>query len=400
MRKNHTRILATVLSLTSVLMFPVYKVNAATQTPISRSEVEQRAVKLMDLTWTYSSDKNSVIDSKYTASVTLPAQFQGVKTGEFKGIPYNWGGIDGIDTNSYNAPWTNFLDAVNKGAFTGNVNTEAGLGYITGTAGIDCSGFVQASFNIADNKQSTSSLLANYFTKINIADLKHMDILDKPGDHVVIFDKWATLNGVSGAYTYESTPDQTYGGIQGTKRYFISMTTINSGYIPARYVNIVEDTTSSSVTTTPTITDITTTPAPTAKFQVGGYAMVTNVISFANLRTTASTSSAILTTVPKGTILNLTNYSNNWYQVTYNGQTGWIYENPLAAVPANNYVKINGAYQLNIRISPLASAQIVGVLAQGQYAQKLDQTSDGSWYKISINGIQGWSSSKYLTFIQ
>lgn len=380
-------------------MFPVCKANAAVQVPILRSEAEQRAVNLMDLTWTYSADKNSIIDSTYALSVTLPTQFQGITTAEFKGIPYNWGGIDGIDTNSYNAPWTNFLDAVNKGAFTGNVNTEAGAGYIPDTAGIDCSGFVQATFNIKDYKQSTSSLLTNYFTKINISDLKHMDILDKPGDHVVIFDKWADLNGVSGAYTYESTPDQTYGGIQGTKRYFISMNTINSGYIPARYINIVDDTTSSSGTTS-TSSDSNTAATPASKFQIGGYAMVTNVISFANLRTTSSTNSAILTTIPKGTILNLISYSNSWYQVTYNGVTGWIYGSPLGAVPVNNYVKINGAYQLNIRISPSASVQILGVLSQEQYAQKLDQTSDGSWYKISINGIQGWCSSKYLTYIK
>lgn len=112
------------------------------------------------------------------------------------------------------------------------------------------------------------------------------------------------------------------------------------------------------------------------------------------------TSYAVLTTVPKGTILNLTDYSNGWYKVTYNGQTGWISEITLGAVPANQYVAVNGVYQLNIRMTPSSTAQIVGLLVQGQYAQKLSQTSDGGWYKVSINGIQGWSYSKYLTYIQ
>lgn len=392
MGKNRTRILFSLIAVTSVIAISVQKVNAAVQAPISRSQVEQRAVSMMDLTWTYSADKNSSIAPQYAASATLPKQFQGVTTAQFTGIPYAWGGIDGIDTASYNAAWTSFLDAVNKGAFTGNINSQAGFGYIPGTAGIDCSGFVQAAFNIADYKQSSTTLLNNYFTKIDLSSLQHMDILDKPGDHVVIFDKWGTLNGISGAFTYEATPDQTYGGIQGAKRYFISMNTINKGYIPARYINIVEDAASQSAGST--------TAASTPRFKLGGYAQVYNVTSYANLRANSGTSYAVLSTVPKGTILNLINYSNGWYQVTYNGQKGWIWENTLGSVPANQYVTVNGVYQLNIRINPLSTAQIIGVLPQGQYAQKLDQTSDGSWYKISINGIQGWCYSKYLTYIQ
>ncbi|WP_190285302.1 SH3 domain-containing protein [Clostridium sp. JN-1] len=381
---NLAKTLSLVISLTSVMVVPLYKANAASvQTPISRSQVEQRANNLMNLTWRYSVSKNGNIDPKYAASVTLPKQFQGITTGTFIGIPYAWGGIDGIDTASYNTSWTSFFDAVNKGAFTGNVNAKAGLGYVTGTAGMDCSGFVQASFNISDYKQSTTALLNNYFTPIGINSLRHMDILDKLGSHVSIFDRWGTLNGVCGAFTYESTPDQTYGGIQGTKRYFLSMNTINSGYIPARYKYIIEDTT----TLTP-------------KFKIGGYAQVSNVINYANLRANTGTNYTILTTIPKGTVLNLMSYSNGWYNITYNDQTGWISETVLGQVPLNTYVKINGVYHLNIRANPSSIAQILGIISKGQYAQKIEETSDGSWYKLSINGIQGWSYSKYLIYIQ
>lgn len=384
MKKNKVLSLALLLAVTSVLTLPIGKAKAATtQTPITRSDAEKRAVSMMDLTWTYSASKNSNIASNWTTYVTQPAQFKGITTGQFTGIPYNWGGLDGLNSYSYGASWTNFLDAVNKGAFTGNVNTDGGLGLIPGTAGIDCSGFVQATFNINDYKQSTSTLLNNYFTKINLSDLKHMDILDKPADHVVIFDKWGTLNGVYGAFTYESTPDQTYGGIQGTKRYFMSMATINTGYIPARYNYIVEDAVQAS-----------------PKFTLGGYAQVANVINYSNLRANAGTNYDILTTVPKGTILNLLNYTNGWYQVNFNGYTGWIYENILGAVPANKYVTVNNVYMLNVRLNPQGTAQIIGTITEGQIAEKLDQTSDGSWYKISVNGVTGWASSKYLTYIK
>lgn len=412
MRKNWIAVLATISIISTVAALPARKVQAASQTPISRSQVRERAERIVNLTWTYSADKNSRIDTQYSANVTLPKQLQGVTTAQFTGIPYNWGGIDGIDTNSYKAPWTNFLEGVNKGAFTGNVNSKSGIGYVPGTAGMDCSGFAQAAFNIKDYKQSTTTLLNNYFTKIDINDLKPMDILDKPGDHVVIFDKWGTLNGINGAFTYEATPDQTYGGIQGTKRYFISMNTINKGYIPARYNYIIDDitpeptastttaTTTSTATTSTTSTTAVTVQASTPQFKTPGYAVVSNVTSFANLRTNPGTSYAILTTFPKGTILNLMEHSNGWYKVNYNGMTGWISGITLGSVPANQYVTVNGVYSLNIRVTPSSTAQIIGVLSQEQYAQKLDQNADGSWFKIRINGIEGWSSSKYLTYIQ
>lgn len=217
MKNKWTSLIVSLFVGASVITVSAPKVNAATVT-ITRSEAEQRAKAMMDIVWTYDSSKNSNISSQYSSYVTQPKQFQGINTAQMTGIPYAWGGIDGIDTYSYNTNWTNFLDAVNKGAFTGNVNSKGNIGYVPGTAGLDCSGFVQSSFNISDYKQSTTTLLSKYFTQINLNDIKHMDILDKPGDHVVIFDQWGTLNGRSGAFTYESTPDQTYGGIQGAKR--------------------------------------------------------------------------------------------------------------------------------------------------------------------------------------
>lgn len=389
MKKNWTKCIVSLLAVTSILTVPMQRAKAATVTNMTRSQVEQRAQSMMDLVWTYNSSKNGVEPSQYENYIKQPKQFEGVTSSQMTGIPYDWGGFDGVDSHSYNEPWTNFLDAVNDGAYTGNVDADGGMGYVPGTAGLDCSGFVQAAFNIQDYKQSTSTLLNKYFVPINLSELKHMDILDKPGDHVVIFDRWGTMNGIEGAFTYEATPDQTYGGIQGTKRYFISMNTINKGYIPARYINIAEDVVSQPVT-----------PTVTPQFKVGGYAQVANVTTYGNLRSNATTDSTVLTTVPKGTILNLIDFSNGWYKVSYNGQTGWMSGTLFGAVPAGQFVTVNNVYQLNIRMNPSGTAQIVGVLTQGQYAQKIDQTADGSWYKISINGVQGWSSAKYLTFIQ
>lgn len=378
--KRFTSIIVAILFLTvSVILAPVKLAKAVTQTPLTRSEAETRALNMINLPWVYSRVLNSNINPKYASDVTLPVQFNNVSTMQTIGIPYNWGGMDGIDTSSYNAPWTSFIDAINHGAYAGNTNADGGIGLVPGTAGLDCSGFVQAVFNIHDYKQSTSTLFSNYFTKISLSDIKHMDILDKPGDHVVVFDKWGTLNGINGAFTYESTPDQFYGGIQGTKKYFISMNTINTGYIAGRYVNIIEDA-----------------PHPVP---AGIFAQISNANVAANLMSSPLASSAIIGTVPNGTILYLNDYNSGWYQVTINGKTGWVYGSYISGILSGEYVTVHNASVLNIRFSPSTASYIVGVLTTGQYAKVLGYSADGKWCNISINGIQGWSSITYLSYI-
>lgn len=381
---NKIRILAMTLALVLIISFtmPFQKVNAAAQTPITRSEVENRALSMINLQWNYSSAKNGTIDPKYTGAVTTPKQLAGITSGQAVGIPYDWGGLDSPYTASYNAPWTSFLDAISKGAYAGNVNTDGGYGLVPGTAGIDCSGFVQAAFNIKDYKLSTSTIFNSYFKQIPLSDIKHMDILNKPGDHVVIFDKWGTFNGIEGAYTYEATPDQTRGGIQGTKKYFISMNEISKGYIPGRYVNIVEESTVAL-------------PHPV---EVGVFAQISNVTTAASLRASAGSTTQV-GTVPKGTIAYMINYSNGWYQMSYNGQVGWVWGEFISAIPSGKYVTVSNTTSLNIRTSPSLTGTIIGTISKNQYAEVLGYSADGNWYKISLNGVVGWSSKSYLSYI-
>lgn len=403
MKSFNTALFSILFGITTIAA-PVYNVSAdAVPSSITRSQAEQRALNMINLTWTYSKDKNGNIDSTNANSVTQPNQFVNLTTAQVTGIPYDWGGEDSIDSNSEGAPWTNFLDAIKDGAFAGNVNTTAGSCYVPETAGIDCSGFVQSVFNIHDSKLSTSTMFDRYFTKINLSDLKHMDILDRPGDHVLIFDKWGTLNGISGAFTYESTWDQIFGGIQGTKRYFVTMDDINNGYIPGRYVNIIDDSQNSTPTPAPNQPSAPTlAPIPNqnqSSVTAGIFAQITNVNNDANFISKPSTTSAIVGAIPKGTILYLIDSSSGWYQVNYNGQIGWVSGTLVTPIPSGKYVTIHNAYQLNIRSNPSSSSSVVGVLSQNQYAQVLDYSIDGNWIKISINGVQGYAYSKYLSYI-
>lgn len=364
--------------LFTITTIPTFKANATSLPSISRNQAEQRALNMINFTWTYDSNKNTVISSNYTSSVTKPNQFNGIVNEQVKGIPYNWGGQDGLDSSSTGAPWTNFLDAVNRGAYTGNVNTTAGYGLLPGVAGIDCSGFVQSTFNIPGEKLSTYSLFNSYFIKINLNQMKHMDILDRPGDHVLIFDRWGTLNGINGAFTYESTWDQIYGGIQGTKRYFVTIEDINNGYIPGRYTNIVDEDSVSNVTT---------------------LGKIINVNYFANIRANPSTAANILGTIPKDAIVKIISASYSWFQVIYNGQTGYVYGNLINSKLTSRYASINNVYLLNIRAGASSSSTILGTLSQNQYAELLGYSTDGNWCNVNVDGVHGWVYSDYIKFV-
>lgn len=364
------------LLITVFLTIPSFKANAAAAPSISRNQAEQRALSMINLSWIYDKSKNAVISSNYTSMITLPNQFNGIIKDEVKGIPYNWGGQDSLDSSSVGASWTNFLDSVSKGAYTGNVNTTAGYGLMPGVAGIDCSGFVQAVFNVPGQKLSTYSMFDNYFAKINLNQLKSMDILDRPGDHVLIFDRWGTLNGISGAFTYESTWDQAFGGIQGTKRYFVTMDDINNGYIPGRYINLSDDLTS----------------------EIQNLGKIINVNNAANMRASSSTSANIIDTIPKDSIVNILNVSNGWFQIIYNGQTGFVYGNLINSNLSARYVSLNNAYLLNIRAAASTNGTIYGTLGQNQYAELLGYSLDGNWLKIKINGIEGYVYSDYIKY--
>lgn len=250
MKKVKLALLVLVFALTSISI-PINQIHIMAESGITRGNAEQRALNMINLSWTYSRDKNSKLDPSSANIVVEPNQFKGIDSAVMTGIPYDWGGLDTNDTNTYGTPWDNFLDAVNKGAYAGNSSSIGGIGYVNGTAGVDCSGFVQAAFNIKGTKLSTSTLFNQFFKPISLSDIKHMDILNYPGHHVVIFDRWGSRNGVQGAYTYEATTNQGYGGIQGTKKYFISLRAINNAYTPGRYIYIIDDASVSKTGTMP-----------------------------------------------------------------------------------------------------------------------------------------------------
>ena len=69
---------------------------------------------------------------------------------------------------------------------------------MSGTAGLDCSGFVSAAYGFS-SKQNTNGLYSSLNSVASVDDLAVMDCLVKSGSHALLFGAW--LNKSSGQFT-------------------------------------------------------------------------------------------------------------------------------------------------------------------------------------------------------
>ncbi|MDP4177096.1 MAG: cell wall-binding repeat-containing protein [Bacillota bacterium] len=200
---------------------------------ISRQEAQDRAYKMAELKWHYTKSKNGNVIENVTE---LPAQFTNVTESDEQGIPYCWGGSDGLDSSSNTSKWSNFTDAISKGALAGNMYCSGG--YKSSTAGLDCSGFVQNVLKIPGSKLGTWTLAGNdpngkpYLISIRYDQLKSMDILLDVQEHVVFFLSWMydSNGGRIGANTIEETGGNKDGSGQKVKKYYRTLDELNNGY--------------------------------------------------------------------------------------------------------------------------------------------------------------------------
>lgn len=233
-RKSFALFLSTILISMYCLTSKAYAISPMLSY-ISRQETQDRAYKMAYAVWHYVKDLNGNVQS----NTRLPDQLKDVTNSNQIGIPYAWGGSDGFDTRS-TTQWSNFFDAINKGAMAGNVNFTGG--YKSGTAGIDCSGFVQSTLKIPGEKQSTRTL-GQYLTPVSIYDLKNMDVLLWSSSHVVFFQSWVydDYGNIIGANTIESTAGNYDESGQKVKEYYRSKDEIMNNYIPGRFNGIGSD---------------------------------------------------------------------------------------------------------------------------------------------------------------
>ncbi len=118
-----------------------------------------------------------------------------------------------------------------------------------------------------------------------------------------------------------------------------------------------------------------------------------------NLRAAASTGSAVLTQIPNGQVVVISESASGWGKVTYNGTTGYASLDYIAvgqgAPTGQAVVKLSSA-TLNLRAEASTASAVLAQIPNGQVLN-VTENSNG-WAKVTFNGVTGYVSTDYIYF--
>lgn len=116
-----------------------------------------------------------------------------------------------------------------------------------------------------------------------------------------------------------------------------------------------------------------------------------------NLRSDASTSGKILTTMPGGAPLVVVSQSNGWCKVIYNGTEGYA---------SADYLRMSSSLSANFGTGTITGSNVRMRSAAGTYGSILGTYNagtqmsvtgvDGNWYAVSYNGKNGYVCADYM----
>jgi uncharacterized protein YgiM (DUF1202 family) len=136
--------------------------------------------------------------------------------------------------------------------------------------------------------------------------------------------------------------------------------------------------------------------AVSARADSQGAATVT--ASALNMRSSPSTSAAVVTCLPKGTTVLVTDSADGWYRVAYQGLEGYMSADYLSfttAAQSNFGTGTITGNSVRIRSGASTTSSVLGSVNAGT---TLTVTGvDGSWYQVSYQGTTAYVSSTYLS---
>lgn len=209
--------------------------------------VFSRMITYASYPWKYNSNKNGntsvVAEPSKLKQPDYLSKLNDGKDHNVKGIPYCWGGYDSSYTSSNPSTWSNFQEAIYLNRYAGNTSKAYGK-YMPGTAGIDCSGYICAIWELGYPKRGTMGFkddLYNLSKKPGEDDSDSVPFKQIPADEI---DRFDILNRESHVmviddiddnyiYVYESTSKN--GGCVQNNVYTKTQVFNTWGYTPYRY---------------------------------------------------------------------------------------------------------------------------------------------------------------------
>ncbi len=126
-----------------------------------------------------------------------------------------------------------------------------------------------------------------------------------------------------------------------------------------------------------------------------------------NMRSTANSyTSNVMCRIPKGDTVTVTGETGNFYRITYDGKTGFVFQQYVKAVASteagdNSGLTASGypyftiaTTRVNLRKTASTSAKILAVIPQNA-AVTIHQLS-GAWANVTYEGTTGWVMKEYL----
>ena len=191
---------------------------------VSADVAEKRADDMCNLIWQVQSEHRLV-----RAGAALPHHIaKDDYTLTQKGIPYCWGGYNGIDTVSYEGyRGIRFEDIITQDAsdgqlyMTGNINSVI----VSNTIGLDCSGYACSAYGFTSRTNTEGFLFNNAYGHEVVGELQSMDLIVKANTHCYLYDdKVEYPSGLIQYWVYDCTRG---GNIDRTSRRLIN---VPSGY--------------------------------------------------------------------------------------------------------------------------------------------------------------------------
>jgi uncharacterized protein YgiM (DUF1202 family) len=124
--------------------------------------------------------------------------------------------------------------------------------------------------------------------------------------------------------------------------------------------------------------------------------MLATVFSSAlNVRSIPNISGRVLGVLPKGTVVDVTQTSNDWLEIQYKDSTGFVSKNYMEINPRTSDVRgIVITRILNVRDKPSVNSAVLGAITNGTRVVVLSQIQD--WLEIEFNNSSAFVSNKYV----
>ena len=115
---------------------------------------------------------------------------------------------------------------------------------------------------------------------------------------------------------------------------------------------------------------------------------VVNVTSTLRVRSAANTNSTVLGTLRNGATFDIISKSGSWYEIKYNGGSGFVHGDYVKEITESSTVSstgkvVNVTSNLRVRSGASTSASVLGYITNNTSVSIVGV--EGSWYKIKYN---------------